>query len=117
MFASVTAIEDELAKCVHNYADDRCSLLELLRFLGKHPYTRFSRAAVVMGLRNQGVFVERGLKYLVAGGIVTTETEKEIQFFSLTSNEPVRDWALKLGSLDWCQWQSLMRNLVSVEQV
>jgi hypothetical protein len=116
MFASVTAIEDELAKCVQNYADDRCSLLELLRFLGKHPFTRFSRAAVVIALRNQGVFVERGLKYLVASGIVATETEKEIQLFSLSSNAPVRDWALELGRLDWCQWQSVMRNLVSVEQ-
>jgi len=112
MFASVVAIEDQLAKCVQNYADDRCSLLELLRFLGKHPYTRFSRAAIVLALRNQGVFVERGLRYLIELGIVTVETENQMQLYSLTSTEPLRNWALELVRLDWCQWQSVLRQVV-----
>lgn len=111
MFASVVAIEDKLAKCVQNYADDRCSLLELLRFLGKHPYTRFSRAAIVLALRNQGVFVERGLKYLIENGIVGVETDNKIQLYSLTSDEPLRNWALDLVQLDWCQWQSVLRQV------
>jgi DNA-binding transcriptional ArsR family regulator len=111
MFASVVDVEGKLAKCVQNYADDRCSLLELLRFLGKHPYTRFSRAAIVLALRNQGVFVERGLKYLVDNGIVTFEEEKKIQLYSLTGSEPMRNWALELVRLDWCQWQSVLRQI------
>jgi hypothetical protein len=114
MFASVAAIEDELAKCVQNYADDRCNLLELLRFFGKHPYTRFSRAAIVLALKNQGIFVERGLKYLVENGIVTTETENKIQLYSLTSSEHVQNWALEIVRLDWRQWQSVLRKILSV---
>jgi hypothetical protein len=115
MFASVAAVEDKLAKCVQNYADDRCNLLELLRFLGKHPYTRFSRAAIVLGLRNQGVFVERGLKYLVESGIVTVEIDNNrIQLYSLTSNEPMRDAVFELVRLDWCQWQSVLRQMADI---
>ena len=115
MFASVVAVEDQLARCVQNYADDRCNLLELLRFLGKHPYTRFSRAAVVLALKNQGVSVERGLKYLVDKGIVTVETDNRIELYSLTCNEPVRNWALELVRLDWCQWQSVLRQIAWTE--
>ena len=115
MFASVVAIEDQLARCVQNYADDRCNLLELLRFLGKHPYTRFSRAAVVLALKNQGVLVERGLKYLVDKGIVTVQNENKIELYSLTCDEPVRNWALELVRLDWCQWQSVLRQIAWTE--
>ena len=111
MFASVAAIEDELAKYVRNYADDRCNLLELLRFLGKHPYTRFSCAAIVLALRNQGVFVRRGLKYLIENRIVTVETENKIQLYSLTSSEHLQNWALEMARLDWCQWQSVLRQI------
>jgi hypothetical protein len=112
MFASIIAVEDQLSKCIRNYNDDRCSLLELLRFLGKHPYTRFSKAAIVLALKNQGVFVERGLRYLVDIGIVTLEIENMIQLFSLTSDENVQNWALELVKLDWCQWQSVLKQMV-----
>jgi hypothetical protein len=115
MFTSVTAVENELSKCIQNYTDDRYSLLELLRFLGKHPYTRFSRAAIVLALKNQGVFVERGLKYLVENGIVTQEIENQIKLYSLTSNENVQNWALELVKLDWCQWQSVLRQITCID--
>jgi hypothetical protein len=111
MFTSVVDVEGKLARCVQNYGDDRCSLLELLRFLGKHPYTRFSRSAIVLALRNQGVFVERGLKYLFDIGIVSFEKEQNIQLYSLASSEPVRNWALELVRLDWCQWQAVLRQI------
>jgi hypothetical protein len=111
MFASVADVEGKLAKCVQDYADDRCSLLELLRFLGKHPYTRFSRSAIVLALRNQGVLVGRGLRYLVDNGIVTFEEEQKIELYSLTSREPMRNWALELVRLDWCQWQAVLRQI------
>ncbi len=109
MFASVAAIDDNLARCFRNYADERWSLLELLRFLGKHPYTRFSRAAIVNALRQQGVFVERALKYLVETGLITVEAENNINLYSLASKEPMRSWAEELVRLDWRQWQSVLR--------
>jgi hypothetical protein len=111
MFTSVAAVENELSKCISNYSDDRYSLLELLRFLGKHPYTRFSKAAIVLALKNQGVFVERGLKFLVENGIVAQEFENKIRLYSLTSNGNAHSWATELVKLDWCQWQSLIKQI------
>ncbi len=76
------------------------------------------RAAIVLGLRNQGVFVERGLRYLVESGIVTVETDNnKIQLYSLTSNEPMRNAVFELVRLDWCQWQSVLRQMVDTIQV
>jgi hypothetical protein len=115
MFVSMTVIEDELARFVQNYADDRGSLLELLRFLGKHPYTRFSRAAIILALKKQGILVDRGLKYLIANGVVSTETENKIQLYSLKTSDDVGNWALALVALDWRQWQSVLRNVVYAE--
>jgi hypothetical protein len=111
MFASDVEIEEQLEKYTGSYNDDRCSLLELIRFLGKHPYTRYSRAAIVLAFRHQGVFVERGLKYLVANGIATLESENKINLYSLTSCEEIRNWVLHLVKLDWCQWQSVLKEI------
>ncbi len=115
MFTSDIEIEEQLGKYTENYNDDRCSLLELIRFLGKHPYTRFSRAAIVLAFRHQSVFVERGLKYLVSNGIVTLETENKINLYSLTSCEEIRNWALQLVKLDWIQWQTILRKAILQE--
>jgi hypothetical protein len=111
MPAAVVAIDGELARCVGGYAYNRRCLLELLRFIGKHPYTRFSRLAIVHALKNQGVLVEMGLKYLVDTGLVITETENNIRLYSLTRAELTRNWALELVRLDWYQWQSLLRQI------
>ncbi len=112
MLASNIDIREQLEKYTENYQDDRCALLELIRFLGKHPYTRFSRAAIVLAFRHQSVLVERGLKYLVANGIVTLEIENKINLYSLTSCEEIRSWALQLVSLDWIQWQNILRKAI-----
>lgn len=111
MFASVVAIEEKLAESIQNYADDRCCLLELLRFFGKHPYTRFGHDAVIQALRAQGIFAERGLKYIVDRGIVVAVQENRIRLYSLASEEPMRSWALDLGRLDLFHWQLLVRRV------
>jgi hypothetical protein len=111
MFASVVAIEGGLAECIQNYSDDRCCLLELLRFFGKHPHTRYSRCAVVQALKNEGIFAERGLKYLAGKGLVSMEIENTIRLYSLTREEPMRSWVLDLLRYDWYHWQSLVRQV------
>ncbi len=115
MFTSVAVIEDQLSKCLADYNDDRCSLLELLRYFSKHPYTRFSRAAVIHGLRNQGVFVERGLKYLTENRMVTIETENGIKLYSLNSNDSAFSWAQQLGKLDCYEWHSILKQIKPVD--
>jgi len=115
MIASIVAIEEGLAQYVHNYADDRHCLLELLRFLGKHPYTRFSRSAVVHALKNQRVNVERALRYLTANGVVSSDSENKIHLYSLAKDGPERNWALDLAKFDWCQWQVVLKQVESLE--
>ncbi len=115
MFASIVVMEEQLTRYIKDYADDRYCLLELLRFLGKHPFTRFSRLAIVHAFKNQSVLVSRGLKYLVDKELVTEEVENSIHLFSLTMTEQTRTWALELGQLDWNQWQSLIRQVISTK--
>ena len=111
MLASVVALEGKLAECIRHYDEDRCCLLELLRFFGKHPHTRYSRCAVVQAMRNEGVFAERGLRYLADKGLVHAETENTIRLYSLTKEEPMRGWALDLVSCDWIRWQMLVKQV------
>jgi hypothetical protein len=113
MFASVLTIEGKLAECIQDYGDDRCCLLELLRFFGKHPHTRYSRCAVVQALKNEGVFAERGLRFLVDKGLVSSEVENTIRLYTLTQAEPMRSWALDLSRCDWYHWQLLVRQVSS----
>jgi hypothetical protein len=111
MFASVNVVEEQLTRYIKDYADDQCCLLELLRFLGKHPFTRFSQLAIVHALKNQGVLVSRGLKYLIENELVTEEIENSIHLFSLTTTEQGQSWTLELGQMDWYQWQSLLKRV------
>ena len=115
MFASVVALEGKIAECIQHYDEDRGCLLELLRFFGKHPHTRYSRCAVVQTMRSEGVFAERGLKYLVDQGLVSAETENAIRLYSLTKVEPMRGLALDLVTCDWNRWQLLLRQVCEPE--
>jgi hypothetical protein len=115
MFASIVVVEKQLTRYIENYTDDWHCLLELLRFLGKHPFTRFSQLAIVHALENQGVLVSRGLKYLVENELVTEEVENSIHLFSLATTEQTQTWTLEIGQLDWCQWQSLLRKVNSTK--
>jgi len=115
MFAPFTVVEKQLTRYIEDYTDDRICLLELMRFLGKHPFTRFSRLAIIHALKNQNVLVSRGLKYLVEKELVTEEIENSIHLFSLATTEQTKDFTLELGQLDWCQWQSLLRQVNSTK--
>lgn len=59
MVTQETAI-DKLAQVTKEYDNDPCSL-ELLLFLGRHPYTRFSLLAIVHALNAWKVEVERAI--------------------------------------------------------
>lgn len=112
MTASTVVIEEKLSEYVRSYQDDRCCLMEMLRFLGKHPNTRFSRRALVHALKSERHrVVERGLKYLTDSGVASSDSEKGILLYALAKTGPMRDWALNLARVDWHQWQTLLKEV------
>ncbi len=109
MLTSEAIMDAKLAQLVNDYQDDRHGLMQILRFLAKHPHTRFSRLAMSRVLNDRRVFTERALRYLIEKEVVKAHGESGIRLFSLTPEEPLRSSALDLGRLDWSQWNLLLR--------
>jgi hypothetical protein len=108
MIISDIALDRKLATLIKEYTDDQYCLLELLRFLGRHPNTRFSRLVIIHALNSRKLYTERAIRYLTAKGVVRTHIENSVPFYSLTENEPLRSLALDLARLDWCRWQLVL---------
>jgi hypothetical protein len=102
------AVRDEARDFVREFVDDpQC--LGLLRFFGTHPYTRFSRSAVLNGPSVNGdkSFLERALGRLVDQGIIKERIENGLSFYSLTVDGMLGSWVMELADLDWSEWQVL----------
>jgi len=95
-------------------ADDQYCL-ELLRFFGGYPRTRFNRLAVIHALNVNGgrLYIERALRQLVDKGMIRISMDNNVPIYSLTEDEPLRSLAAELAKLDWPQWQLLLRQTFS----
>lgn len=104
------AMAEQLGQLVRRYVDDHYCL-ELLRFFGGYPHTRFSELAVVHALEsNYGVlYIKRALRRLTDKGVVRISTDNNISFYSLTENESLCTLASDLAKLDWSQWQLVFK--------
>lgn len=111
MFTLEAIMDAKLATLVNGYCDDHCGLLELLRWLVKHPHTRFSRLAMSHVLNDRKVLTERALRYLIEKEVVKAHSENGIRVFSLTTEEPLRNWALDLGRIDSSRWNLMLRQV------
>ncbi len=111
MHTSEATMDAKLANLVNGYQDDHCGLLELLRWLAKHPHTRFSRLAMSRVLNDRRVFTERALRYLIGKEVVQAHSENGIRVFSLTTEESLLNWVLDLGRMDWSQWNLMLRQV------
>jgi hypothetical protein len=111
MTASITTVEGKVTQLIKEYSDDGYCLLELLRFMGRHPHTRFSRLVIIHALNSQRLYTERAIRYLANKGVVRTHIENNVLFYSLTEANDLRDLALNLAALDWYQWQALLRQV------
>jgi hypothetical protein len=116
MLTSEATMDAKLTTLVNGYNDDHCGLLELLRWLAKHPHTRFSRLAMSHVLNDRKVFTARALRYLIDKEVVKAHSENGIRLFSLTAEEPLLSWVLDLGRMDWSQWNLMLRQ-VAVESM
>jgi hypothetical protein len=110
MITSGIALQEELTQFIREYTGDQYCLVELLRFLGRHPNTRFSRLVIIHALNSRRLYTEKALKHLVSNGVVRTCVENNVPLYSLTE-EPQRNWALDLAKFDWCQWQLLLKQI------
>ncbi len=111
MITSGIALDEKLVVFIKEYKDDQYCLLELLRFLGRHPNTRYSRQVIVHAMNSRKLYTERAIRYLVAKGVLRAHIEKTVPFYSLTEEEPLRSIALDLARLDWCQWQLALKQV------
>ena len=73
---------DNLVQFTKKYDSDPCSL-ELLLFLRRHPYTRFSHLAIVHALDACKFDVERAIIHLEEKGLLKSHTESGVSFYSL----------------------------------
>ncbi len=110
--AETTVIEKPCPSFIKEYLDDRCCL-EIIRFFGEYPRTRFSRLAVIHALNVNGggrFYIERALQQLVDKGVIRISTNN-IPLYALTEDEPLRRSALALARLDWQQWQLVLTQI------
>jgi len=109
---SEVAIEDKLHEFIKEHGEEQC-YLELLRFFGRHPYTRFSRRAIVRALDHPRFYVERDLGRLINSGVVKAYTSNSVSFYSLTDDESLCSLVLDLAKLNWLQWRLVLRQIYS----
>jgi len=107
--AQITLVE-KLCHFLNPYMDDSYCL-QLLRFFGAYPYTRFSEPVIVhtMNPNNGKPHTRRALRQLVDKGVVRMSTDNDILLYSLTEDESLRNLASELAELDWSQWQLVFR--------
>lgn len=110
MTITVNSSEEHLRRLVNEYSDDRVCLLEFLRFLGRHPSTRFNQPAILHSLDcvDPG-HIRSALAYLINKEVVVENNQTKISCYQLTESEPLRGELLSLSRHDWSQ-QNLIQN-------
>lgn len=86
MTTSQIAIGEKLIQLLGEYASDP-SCQEVLAFLRRHPYTWFSRLAIVHALDNHRLYIERALSRLTNSGVIRRYLENNVPFYSLGAEE------------------------------
>jgi hypothetical protein len=76
------AIEEKFSQLLSEYANDPYCR-EVLVFLRRHPYTRFSRLAIVHALNSHRLYIEQALNHLTNSGVIRSYLENNVPFYSL----------------------------------
>jgi len=108
-----TTAEEKLCQFIKEYGCDRCSL-EILHFLSRHPQTRFSRLAIVHASNSSRLDVEKALRHLRDRQLLTTYSANGTDFYSLTQNKSLHKPLLDLLSIEWSQWQRVLKQAYTV---
>jgi hypothetical protein len=110
MTVAQITLAEKLCHFLKQYMDDSYCL-QLLRFFGGYPYTRFSEPVIVHAVNsnNGKSHTRRALRQLVDKGVVRMSTANDVLLYSLTEDESLRNLASDLAKLDWPQWQLVFR--------
>jgi len=99
----------KIYKIFTKYAnDDYC--LELIRFFGTYPLTKFSELAVIHAQNDNGEKsrIRSALGRLVINGMVGVCIENGNHLYKLTNDESVHDSVVSLAKIEWYQWKKLI---------
>ena len=102
---------------IGRYADDY-NCLEILRFFGTYPFTRFGELAVIHALSgNGGKFrIESALRRLIHDGVVKTHVENGVSLYRLTEDESVHNSVVHLAKMDWTQWSLVLKSSCTLSE-
>jgi hypothetical protein len=109
----MTVTEINARKSISQFTDnlvhDYCCL-EILRFFGAHPSSRFSELAVVHAVDENGSRTRVGmaLMRLADRGMIKIDIENDTNLYLLTRDEPQRQLVIDLAKLDWRLWELLL---------
>src|SRR5208283_1337692 len=90
--------EAEIREFIRQFADDP-QIQEMLLFLGRHPYTRFNKPALVDSLNMNPKVVDNKVKLLAEKGLVTKIQTNGSAVYSLTAAEPYHDLVRRTAQL------------------
>ena len=109
MFNTEITIPEQLYEFAREYVEDHYCL-KLLQFFGTHPYTTFSKLAIVHALNASGerLYIERALSLLTSRGAIVISSNNGSVLYSLSNNESLRKLALALSKLGCYQWQIML---------
>ena len=110
MTTAGAAIGDRLRNFTEN-TSDKHDIVELLRFFGRRPNTRFNRQAIIR-TSNSSRKTEKALKYLIDTGAVKECDESNILTYVLTDKGWMHNLAKDLASLDWAQFNITLRQIL-----
>lgn len=89
--------------------DNYC--LELLRFFGTYPVTRFSELAVIHAISDEDKSpIKNALGRLLLSGIVGVCITNGTHLYRLTDNKELHDSVVYLAKLEWQEWRKITEN-------
>ena len=105
-----TAMADRLRDLTEN-TNEKHNILELLRFFGRRPGTRFNRQAIIR-TSNSTIKTGRALNYLIDKGAVKVCTDNNTLTYTLTDEGGIHNLAKDLAKLDWSQFNVTLKQIL-----
>jgi hypothetical protein len=111
MTITQTSQRENVCRLIQDYADEPYCL-RLIQFFGWHPHARFSGLSILHALNvsSEQHYIERAMAQLIDKGLVKSYSEHNVPYYGLTDDESLRRAALSVVSLDWGQWQVVLRH-------
>lgn len=110
------SVRETPVQIIGKYADDY-NCLELLRFFGTYPFTRFGELAVVHALSGDArLRIESALRRLIRDGMIKTNVENGVTLYKLTEDESAHNSVVRLAKMDWAQWSLVLKSSCTISE-